>query len=55
MMQTGVSPIGLTPGDAEFARRALPPQLDIRLLEFCSRIIDQYDAATTFLESVKTS
>jgi Uma2 family endonuclease len=33
----------------------LLPQLDIRLLEFCSRMSDQYDAVTTFLESIKTS
>jgi Uma2 family endonuclease len=28
----------------------LLPQLDIRLLEFCSRMADQYDAVTTFID-----
>jgi Uma2 family endonuclease len=33
----------------------LLPQLDIRLVEFCARMSDQYDAVTTFLERVKTA
>jgi Uma2 family endonuclease len=37
------------------SRSELLPQLDIRLLEFCSRMSDQYDAVTTFLERVKTA
>jgi Uma2 family endonuclease len=28
----------------------LLPELDIRLLEFCSRMADQYDAVTTFID-----
>ncbi len=31
----------------------LLPKLDLRLLEFCSRMADQYDAVTTFLDRTK--
>jgi Uma2 family endonuclease len=33
----------------------LLPELDIRLLEFCSRMADQYDAVTTFIERTQTT
>ncbi len=32
----------------------LLPELDIRLLEFCSRMADQYDAVTTFIDRTTT-
>jgi hypothetical protein len=33
----------------------LLPKLDIRLLEFCSRMADQYDAVTTFIDRTQTA
>ncbi len=33
----------------------LLPELDIRLLEFCSRMADQYDAVTTFIDRIQTA
>ncbi len=33
----------------------LLPELDIRLLEFCSRMADQYDAVTTFIDRTQAA
>jgi Uma2 family endonuclease len=33
----------------------LLPKLDLRLLEFCSRMADQYDAVTRFLDQTKSA
>jgi Uma2 family endonuclease len=33
----------------------LLPDLDIRLLEFCSRMADQYDAVTAFIDRIQTA